>query len=417
MNPYLQRCIAIIRGVVRGQRQMSIATGARLGAISLLALIAAPASASAQQSVTDILSFLLSNRSIATDDVMRDERAAAATRDTISHFLLTELATLPTVSSSTGFTYRVDRQLGGTVVRSSDSFGPFFVERSLTAGTLKPAFDVAYQETAFDRIDGRHLGDGTLVATGSRFQGDIQPFDVETLSLRLRTRTLTLSTNIGLTDRLDLSAVLPLVRLTLSGERVDTLRGIRYVQATARADASGVGDAVVRAKYNVLRSGGSGLAIGVETRLPTGAAENLLGAGEASLKPRLMGSLERNRLGLHYELGYSFSGLSDELDYGGAITVVGTPRLTLVGEILGRRLESVGRLTEAVAPHPTLVAVETIRLTGVAGTTDRVIVLAGVKWNLASTWLLSASVLRPVTSAGLTARVIPSIIVEYSFSR
>ena len=390
---------------------------ARATTIVLLMCVAAPSSAFAQQSVTDVLSFLLTNRSIATDDAARDAEAAAATRDAISRFLLIELATLPSLSSSVGFTYRVARELGGAVVRSSDSFGPAFVERSLTAGALRPAFGVAYQEASFDRIDGRRLDDGTLVATASRLLGQAQPFDVETLSMRLRTRTMTLSTNVGVTDRVDVSAALPLIRLILNGERVDTLRGTRFVQATARADSSGFGDLAVRLKYNLLRNAGSGLAVGAEARFPTGATENLLGAGEASLEPRVVGSMEWGRLSFHTQLGYSFGGLSREVDYGGAVAVVGSPRLTIIGEVLGRRVASGGRLAETVAAHPSLIGIETIRLTGVSEATHRAMVVGGVKWNVASTWLVTASVLRSTTAAGLTAPVIPAIAVEYSFTR
>ncbi len=252
-------------------------------ALTVVAL-SIPRPAFAQRSVTDILSFLLTNRSIITGDAALDDAAAAATRDTMSRFLLVELTTVPTVSSSTGFVYRMDRNLGGAVVRSSDSFGPVFVERSLTSGNLWPSFGVAYQETRFSQVDGRPLRDGTLVSTAARLTGQPQPFDVETVAIRLRTRTLTLSTNIGVTDRVDVSALLPLVSLSLSGERTDTLRGVSVVQATARVDASGVGDLVVRAKYNAIGRGATGMAIGIETRLPTGAEENLLGAGEVSLQ-------------------------------------------------------------------------------------------------------------------------------------
>src|SRR5688500_9871885 len=102
-------------------------------AVLLLLTLIAPASAAAQETISDVLSFLVTNRSIPTDDFVRDEQAAAATRDTISGFLLMEQATLPISSSAGGFTYRLNPGLG-TVMRSSDSFGPFFTERSLTAG-------------------------------------------------------------------------------------------------------------------------------------------------------------------------------------------------------------------------------------------------------------------------------------------
>ena len=385
-------------------------------ALAVVAL-SIPRPAFAQRSVTDILSFLLTNRSIITGDAALDDAAAAATRDTMSRFLLVELTTVPTVSSSTGFVYRMDRNLGGVVVRSSDSFGPVFVERSLTSGNLWPSFGVAYQETRFSQVDGRPLRDGTLVATAARLTGQPQPYDVETVAIRLRTRTLTLSTNIGVTDRVDVSALLPLISLSLSGERTDTLRGVSVLQATARVDASGVGDLVVRAKYNAIGRGATGMAIGLETRLPTGAEENLLGAGEVSLQPRLIGSLERGRVSVHGDVGYAFGGLSRELDYAGAVSVIGNSQITLVGEILGRRLESGGRIVDTVAPHPTLGGVETIRLSGVPEATYRALAVGSVKWNVAQTWLLSASVLRSLTSTGLTAKIIPSLVVEYSFGR
>ena len=387
----------------------------RLTPFMFVLLLAAPAPALAQRSVTDVLSFLLTNRSIPTDDAAQDEAAAAATRDTISRFLLLELATLPTLSSSTGFVYRMDRDLGGIPVRSSQSFGPAFVDRSLTVGALRAAVGAAYQETKYDRIDGRSLRDGTLVATASRLTGQADPFDVETVAIRLRTRTLTLSTNVGVSDRADISVAVPLIRLMMSGERIDTLRGTPLLQAAASVDASGIGDIVVRGKYNALRAGGTGLAIGAEARLPTGAEENLLGAGDVSLKPRAIGSLELGPVSVHSEIGYAFGGLAREFDYGGALAVTASPRLTFIAELLGRRLDSGGRLAQTVAAHPRLVGVETIRLTAVPEATNRTLAVGSVKWYVGDTLLVTGSVLRSLTTTGLTAQFSPSVVLEYSF--
>jgi hypothetical protein len=41
--------------------------------------------------------------------------------------------------------------------------------------------------------------------------------------------------------------------------------------------------------------------------------------------------------------------------------------------------------------------------------------LIGVKWNIATTLLLSANVVRPLTSAGLNARWISTFALDYSF--
>jgi hypothetical protein len=378
----------------------------------ILSIVAAR-SAEGQQSISDVLTFLVTNRSIPTDSFERDEQAAIATRDTIANLLILELATLPS-SSGGGFIYQLDPTLG-TVIRSSDSFGPLFTERSLIAGEGRASFGVSFSSTAYETIDGRSLRDGTLVSTASILRGDPAPFDIETVSLRIRTDVMTFNGTVGITDRFDVSAGIPFVRLTLDGERVDTYRGRTLLQATGSASAAGLGDVVLRAKYNVLRVGASGLAVGGEVRLPTGDEENLLGAGEASVTPRLIGSYEYDRVGVHGEFGYSFLGVTESIDYAGAVTVVAAPRLTLVGEMLGRRLDGVGGLTETRLPHPRLAGVDTIRLTGSGEATDRIVIAAGMKWNVARTWLVTANVLRPLTSVGLNASWVPSVTFDYWF--
>jgi hypothetical protein len=374
------------------------------------------ATTASAQTLDDVLNFLLTNRSIPTDDFIRDEQAAAATAGAISRFLVTELGTLPISTSAGGFTYRLDPTLGASV-RSSDSFGPFFTERSLTAGTHQVAFGLGYKQASFQKIDGRALRDGTLVATASKLHTDTQFFDVETLTLRVHTDTLTLSTNVGITDRLDLGAALPLVRIALDGRRVDTYRGSQSTQAIASGNASGPGDLIVRAKYNALRQNASGLAVGLEARLPTGDEENLLGTGQATIIPRAIASIEAGRTGVHGNVGYVFGGFSEALDYSAAVTYAASPRLTVVGEMAGRRLKSIGRLTDTVAPHPTLVGVDTVRLSTTNASTARLVAAAGVKWNFRSTWLLSANVFRPLTDAGLTTRWTPTITVDHTFAR
>jgi len=377
--------------------------------------VVAPRTADAQQSIRDVLSFLVTNRTIPTDDFERDEEAAIATRDTISKLLVLELAALPSPSGG-GFSYRLDPTLG-TVIRASDSFGPLFTERTLLAGEGRASVGISYRTILFDNIDGRSLRDGTLVSTATTFRSEPAPFDIETVALRIRTDTMTVNGTVGITDRLDVSAGIPFIRLTLQGERVDTYRGQQLLQATASASAYGLGDVVLRTRYNVYREGASGLAVGGEVRLPSGREEDLLGAGRASFTPRFIGSYEGDRLGVHGELGYTFRGVSEALSYAGAVTAVAAPRVTVVGELLGRRLNGVGRLTETTLPHPRLNGVDTIRLTSSEETPNRLVAVAGVKWNVASTWLLTANVLRPLTDAGLNAKWVPSVTFDYWFGQ
>lgn len=382
--------------------------------IGLIAL-AWPATASAQQSIQQVLSILLTNRSISTDDSVRDEQAAAATRDAISQFLVTELGTLPIGSAASGFTYRFNPALG-SAERSSDNFGPFLVQRALTTGRHQLTFGISYQQATFDTIDGRSLRDGQLVATASQLRGESQPFDVETISLLLDTATTTLSAHFGVTDRLEVGAALPLVRLTLSGQSVDTYRGRALVQATAAAAASGPGDLIVRTKYSAGLKGGSGVAVGADIQFATGDAQNLLGTGQTTIAPRIMGSIERSRLALHGDAARVFGG-ADEFDYGAAATFAASQRVTIVGELSGRRLAASGRLTDVTERNPTLTAVDTIRLTSVEQPTQRLTAVLGARWNVLGTLLVSASVMHPLTSVGLNARWVPTLTIEYSLGR
>jgi hypothetical protein len=382
-------------------------------ALSMVLLSAAPAFA--QQSVTEVLSFLLTNRSIPTGDFLGDAAAAAAARDAITGLLRSELATVPVSSPATGFVYRVDPSLGSSV-RASESFGPFFTERPMTAGRRQLAFGFSYNRAAFNNIDGRELGAGTLVATASRLVGEAALFDAETLTLKLRTSSVTFSGQYGLTDDMDLLALVPIVTVRLDGERLDTYYGSSVVQATGVARATGLGDVVIRIKRNVRQLTGGGLAFAVDAKLATGDADSLLGGGSSVVTPRMLAAFEQDRLSLHGNFGYAMGGRSNEIDYRGALAVVASPRLTLVTEVLGRRLGA-GRLTNVVAPHPQLAGIETIRLSATEQTTTRTMLVVGARWNVAHQWLVSAQVLRPLTSAGLNVRWVPTVSLDYSMGR
>src|SRR5688572_20452633 len=224
-------------------------------AVLLAAFSAAPAAA--QQTPADVISFLVTNQSVQTGDFEKDRAAAAATRDTIARALQANLATVPIATSSSGFVYRLDPELG-TVSRVTDSFGPFFVERAATSGRGRASFGASATTSAYDRLDGINLRDGTLLTTANRFRDESAPFDTEALTLKIRTSTLTLFGAYGVTDRFEISGAVPLVQMDIDGTRVNVYSGASVVQARGTASASGVADVAVRAKYRLFaaRSGG-----------------------------------------------------------------------------------------------------------------------------------------------------------------
>jgi hypothetical protein len=127
--------------------------------------------------------------------------------------------------------------------------------------------------------------------------------------------------------------------------------------------------------------------------------------------------MEYERVAFHAEAALAMGGPSRELDLGAAMTYAHTPRLTLVGELNARYLTSLGRLAESVRPHPSLAGVEIQRLAATDRDAVRLVASGGVKWNVASTLLLSGHLRRSLTSAGLMAGWVPMFTLEYLLGR
>lgn len=384
--------------------------------LTILAALALPHSVRAQETVGEVLAFLLTNRSVITDDFERDEAAVRATSDAIGRALLLEVASLPLSSSSGAFTYRLNPILG-TSERASTSFGAFFVERAVTSGRGRASASVSFRYSRFETLDGFDLRDGTFVTTANQFVDEPAAFDQESLTLRLQTATVTGFVNVGVTDWLDVGVAVPVVSLKLEGERVDDFRGRRTLQASASAEVTGLADIAIRTKARVAGRGGSGLAVGGEVRLPTGDRDDLLGAGEATYRGLVIGTIEGAYAALSANAGYSAGGIADQVDYGANVTVAPTPRLTLSFEAFGRRVADVGRLQQVFLPHPTIRDVRTLRLGQSDEATRTLATVVGLKWNVTGAWLLNANVLVPVGDRGLQSGPAPSVALEYAFGR
>jgi len=367
----------------------------------------------AAQSVSDVLTFLVTNQGVQTGSVERDREAALATGATISNALLANLATLPVPTSSSGFLYRLNPDLG-TVERASQNFGPFFVERALTAGKGQVSFGLSFQQLRFTSLDGHDLRNGSLVTTANQFVDETAPFDVDQLTLDISASMATLYGNVGVTDRIEVGFAVPMVSLVVDGTRVNTYRGRTFTQATAHARATGMTDLVLRSKFTAYKEGSTALAGAVDVRLPTGRSEDLLGTGTQSVRLAAIGSAESGRVSTHANLGVTFGGLAREFSYAGAVALAPTGKLTVIGEFLGRLIDTPGGIVAVSAPHPTLQDVETIRLTSAGSRLNMVSIAPGVKWNVSNTWVVSANVSIPLTNDGLTAPFTTFIGLDYA---
>jgi hypothetical protein len=378
----------------------------------VLGLLGSPAYA---QSIGTQLSALLTEQR-ATSQFVPDVEAANQTFATVAGLFGVELATLPVSASSGGFVYRLNRNLG-LVERASDGFGPFFTERVLRNSRGQVSVGITYQFARFSSLQGADLREGTFPTNAARVAGSGEPFSVDTLDLEMESRTTIPFATYGVTDRLAVGLTVPISTVRFSGERQRSFNGQTSLQSVQSGSATGLGDMTVNARYMVLGTGLRGASVGADVRFPTGREEDLLGAGKTTGRFLGIGTWEEGHLAVSVNGGFGLGGLSREVFWGAATTLAPNPRVTIVGEIMGRWLAELSRVSDVYQPHPLLPGVETMRWLSLDPGIHTTFLVTGAKWNVGGSWLLNTNMLIRLTDAGLRARVTPAISLDYAFER
>ena len=222
--------------------------------------------------------------------------------------LASRLASVPLPAPASGFTYTFDPALG-VFNRSTRSFGPLVADRAETIGKNRASIGIAYQHFSFDSLDGLDLSNIPTVFTHDNPAAGTGRDDVITAqnAIAAEISQFTTYVSLGLSDRVDVSAALPLVSVDLAVSSRTTVQRIGTVNHAIHfffkptgdtfgdektfeksGHATGIGDVALRLKASVARRPTLGMAVGIEGRLPTGDEENLLGAGALALKPFLV---------------------------------------------------------------------------------------------------------------------------------
>jgi hypothetical protein len=378
-----------------------------------LTLIGAP-SAHAQSIIGQLGALLTEQR--ATPVFVPDVGAATATAITVAGLFSTELSTLPLSSSSGGFVYRLDPALG-VVSRVSDAFGPFFTERVLRNSKGQWSLGLSAQASEFSSLQGADLQAGTFPTNAARLTGTSVPFEVDTLELHLHSNSVTAFASYGLTDRLVVATAVPVVRVHFSGHRTRTVDGASALQSSQAGSAVGLGDVAFQGRYLAAGSPVRGLSVGGDLRVPSGREEDLLGSGKTAGKAIAIGSWEEGRLAVHANGGVGMGGASREYSWGMATTVAATSQVTIVGEVMGRRLSELSLVRDVYEAHPIVPGVEVMRWLPAERGVYSAFFVTGAKWNVARSWLVNTSLLVRATDAGLRARLTPAVSIDYSFER
>ena len=362
--------------------------------------------------------------------------------------LATQLASVPLPSPASGFTYTYDSALG-VFNRTTESYGPILSDRAEPLGKGRASLGVSFQRFSFDRIEGLSLDAIPVVFTHDNPAAGTGRYDVVTTtnSISVQLSQLTTSFSYGVTDRLDLSIAVPVVTVDLNATSLATVRRIGTTnpavhffftpvgdtlgsQETFRRSgrATGVGDILLRLKFEGVKKGAFGLAMGLEGRVPTGDEKDLLGSGTASVKPFVVMSAAR-RVAPHLKVAYQWNGnsllagdvlsgrkldLPDQALVEAGVDIGIGKKLTLALDLLGRRVIDGERVAAstflALDGRSSFPSVRFFR--GSYTLADGAI---GLKANPGGNLLIDLNVLFKLNDSGLRDRVTPLFGIEYSF--
>lgn len=342
---------------------------------------------------------------------------SAASINRLNEQISAEVGAFPFSSSVGGFSFEFDPVIGDFVT-TTRTLGPLIAELPSTSG--KGAFNVnlSYTYLNYAEFSGRSLDNFKVTAlhqteivgfpdVHEQFENDVVEIEMD---LDIRTQIFALSGTYGLLERLDVGFLLPYALVNL-----DVRSTARVVQApentlfpnihtfeggpespidSRSGSASGIGDVVLRAKYNLVDGGdGLSLAAAALAQFGTGDRDDFLGTGDSVIRPfiaaarPLFGSFTP-----HVNVGYEFN-LDRDSRSAFEYTVgfdAGSSKWTFAGELIGSH-EPDGD-----------------------GIGDDVVDTAwGVKWNPAGKVLLGLNSRFSLNDAGLRSTFAATLTAEY----
>ena len=362
--------------------------------------------------------------------------------------LASQIASVPLPSPASGFTFTLDPALG-VFKRSTQSFGPILSERAETIGKGKLSVGYSFQHFTFDSLEGVDLDALPAVFTHDDAQLGGGRIDVVTTQndIALRVAQSTLSLSYGLGSRLDVGLAVPVVSVDLKVRSDATVQRLGTAASPAThffsagggfgntrtfqqsGSATGVGDLLLRVKAHALARPSAGLAIGLDTRLPTGDELDLLGSGALGLKPFVTFSHSGRVFSPHATAGYQWNGnsvlagnvvagtkgsLPDQWLYEAGVDIGVTERFTLALDVIGRHVKDSPRLVAATFRSPSGAQFPDVHFAP-ASSFGVLSGAAGIKLNLFRRLLLDANVLVKLNDAGMRDRLTPLVGVEYAF--
>jgi hypothetical protein len=375
----------------------------------------------------------------------------------ITGAVATSIGNLPIGATSGGTTFRFE---AGVPVKTSTSAGPIFAERAQTLGKGRTLIGISRNSFHYASLRGVPLNDIELIFTHENVTnentpgcdsiagGDCSKMGIPNLENDIMQFRLNLDMNVsvtnlyatyGLTDRLDVGIVVPLVSTHLHG--TSTAQVIPFGGPTAahffagtptnpvlaatrdvEGSAFGLGDVAVRSQLKIHESDRSRVALLGEARFATGASDDLLGAGVFSARGMAVISGEINGFSPHANIGYTFHAGKHDLPWNDAVIAIAgfddliAPRVTLAADLVSAL--QVGRSNLRLPPPVTFDSPfhRVIEPTTIPDQRDDIVNGSfGGKYQLSNGFTLITNVLVPLNRGGLRPNISYTTSLEFNF--
>jgi hypothetical protein len=346
---------------------------------------------------------------------------------------------LPVVAASAGFTYRYNPNIEA-FERSTDTLGPLFLDRPDTLGRGKFNVNVSFQYVQFDQFDGADLktlqNSDPIVLNVLDAGGNViaQRANRLVYNLGIQNYVTAFSFTYGILDDLDVNLLLPVIATTLkvgvqsqqleladAGQPFTPDVGPLRVGRTGDSK-TGVGDLLLRLKYQLPRLDWLRSAAALQLRMPSGNEDNFQGTGSFEASPFLFAStILWDRVEPHVNLGIDLR--ADDVARSQARWGVGVdadvhPRVGLSLGFLGRdEFEGSADADESSFLHLTSSGVRQEPLLGLDfDRKDYVDLTFGVRGVVFGNVMVFANIIRRLNDDGLrNDTVIPAFGVEGTF--
>ena len=342
---------------------------------------------------------------------------SAASINRLNKQIAAEVGGFPVSSAIGGFSFEFDPVVGD-FVSTAKSLGPIMAERATTQGRGRANLSLSWTYLNYSEFGGRDLGSFDVAAlhdpdivgfpdTHEQFEQDVVVIGMD---IDLSAQVLALAATYGVTDNLDVSALVPYAMVDMdvvSNARVaqselNTLfpeihsfeEGADDPNDRASGSASGIGDVMLRGKYHLLERDGLHVAGGAQVQFGTADEEDFLGTGDTTVRPYVVLSRTFGIHTPHVNIGYEWNldrGSHSAMEYAFGFDS-GNNRYTLAAEFLGSH-----------------------ELDGDGIGDDVVDTAVGVKWNAGKSLLIGVNGRVPVNDAGLRSALTTTVSAEYGF--